>query len=118
MMEGSWTGSVLVKGGSYGSGSRTQLNTQDLPVGAAEGGGAGAGPHVVHQLAHTPQFTLVAAAEKGRWEQSFSAYYLLKVQLHHFSKMISQKEVTEQQESRFFLLFLLIDRRIRIHKSD
>jgi hypothetical protein len=34
-----------------------------------------------------------------------SAYFFLKVHLHHFSKIKSQKEVTKQQESRFFLLF-------------
>jgi hypothetical protein len=28
--------------------------------------------------------------------QSFSAYYFLKVHLHHFSKIKSQKEVTKQ----------------------
>jgi hypothetical protein len=38
----------------------------------------------------------------------------LKVHLHHFSKIKSPKEVTKQQESRFFILFLLDDRRIRI----
>jgi hypothetical protein len=27
--------------------------------------------------------------------KSFSAYYFLKVQLHHFSKIKSQKEVTK-----------------------
>jgi hypothetical protein len=32
----------------------------------------------------------------------------LKVHLHHFSKKKSQKEVTQQQESRFFLLFCLV----------
>ncbi len=33
--------------------------------------------------------------------------------VHHFSKIRSPKEVTKQYESRFFLLFLLADRRIR-----
>jgi hypothetical protein len=61
-MEGSGAGSVLV---TNGSGSPLQANTRDLPVGAAECGRAGAGPHVVHQLAHTPQLTLVAAGGKG-----------------------------------------------------
>jgi hypothetical protein len=37
--------------------------------------------------------------------QSFAPYYFLKVHLHHFSKIKSQKEVTKQKESRFFLLF-------------
>ncbi len=46
---------------------------------------------------------------------SFSAYYFLKVHLHHFSKIKNQKDVTKQYESRFLLLFLLGDRRIRIH---
>ncbi len=39
---------------------------------------------------------------------------LFEVHLHHFSKIKSHKEVTEQLESMFFLLFLLYDRRIRI----
>jgi hypothetical protein len=38
----------------------------------------------------------------------------LKVLLHHFSKIKSQKDVTKL----FFLLFLLHDRRIRIHTCD
>jgi hypothetical protein len=42
---------------------------------------------------------------------------LLKVHLHHFSKIKSPKEVTKQSESRFFLLFLL-DRRIRIRSQS
>jgi hypothetical protein len=51
-------------------------------------------------------------------KKSFSAYYFLKVHLHHFSKIKSQEEVTKQLESRFFLLFLLNDRRIRMRTSD
>ncbi len=47
-----------------------------------------------------------------------STYYFLKVHLHHFSKIKSQKEVTKQYEARFFLLFLFDDKRIRIHTSD
>jgi hypothetical protein len=39
----------------------------------------------------------------------------LKVNLHNFSEIKSPKEVTKQQDSKFFLLFLLDDRRIRIH---
>jgi hypothetical protein len=52
-------------------------------------------------------------------KKSFFAYYFLKVHLHHFQKK-SQIEVTTQEESRFFLLFLLGERgiRIRIHTSD
>jgi hypothetical protein len=48
----------------------------------------------------------------------FIAYYFFKVHLHHFSKIKSPKEVTKQKEKKFFLLFLLDDRRIRIHTSD
>jgi hypothetical protein len=36
---------------------------------------------------------------------AFFAYYFLKVQLHHFSKIKTHKEVKRQQESMFFLLF-------------
>jgi hypothetical protein len=32
--------------------------------------------------------------------------------LHHFSKIKSSKDVTKRQKSRFFLLFLLDDRRM------
>jgi hypothetical protein len=47
-------------------------------------------------------------------KKSLSAYYFLKVQhLHHFSRIKRPKEVTKQQESRFFLLFLLDNRRAR-----
>jgi hypothetical protein len=53
-------------------------------------------------------------ADKNYFCQSFSAYYFLKVHLHHFSKIKSHKEVTQQQELMFFLHFLLDDRRIRI----
>jgi hypothetical protein len=40
-----------------------------------------------------------------------------KMHLHHFSKIKSNKEVKKQQESSFFLLFLLDDRKIRIRTS-
>ncbi len=40
----------------------------------------------------------------------FSAHYFLNVHLHHSSKIKSQKDVTKQEELRFFLLFLLDDR--------
>jgi hypothetical protein len=33
---------------------------------------------------------------KNNLKKSFSPYYFLKVQLHHFSKIKSQKEVTKQ----------------------
>jgi hypothetical protein len=42
----------------------------------------------------------------------FFAYYFFKVHSNHFSKIKSHEEV-KKQESRFFLLFLLEDRRIR-----
>ncbi len=52
--------------------------------------------------------------------KSFSACYFLKVHLHNFLKIKSQKEVTKRYESRFFLLSLLTDRRnrIRIQKAQ
>jgi hypothetical protein len=52
--------------------------------------------------------------------KQFSVYYFLKSHIHHFSKIKSSKEVSKQQEERFFLLFLLADRRIRIriHTCD
>jgi hypothetical protein len=46
----------------------------------------------------------------------FSAYYFLKVHLHHFSKIKSPKE-DKKLGMRIFLQFLLDDRRIRIHTS-
>jgi hypothetical protein len=53
------------------------------------------------------------ANNRTNFKKSFAAYYFLKVLLHHFSKVKSPKEGTKQQKSRFFLLFLLNDRRIR-----
>jgi hypothetical protein len=52
-------------------------------------------------------------ANKKLFYKSFSAYYFFKVHLHNFSQIKSQKK-----ESKFYLLFLLDDRRIRIHSSD
>jgi hypothetical protein len=43
----------------------------------------------------------------------FSSYYFLKV--HHLSK---DKKSKRSQNSRFFLLFLLADRRIRIREAQ
>ncbi len=45
---------------------------------------------------------------------NFSAYNFLKVILQHFTKIKSHKQDTKQEESRFFLLFLLVERRIQI----
>jgi hypothetical protein len=50
------------------------------------------------------------------FKKGFSAYHFLKVHLHHFSKINSQKEVTKQQESK--LIFLLGYRRIRIQEAQ
>ncbi len=49
----------------------------------------------------------------SRLQKKSFPYYFLKLCLHHFSKIKSDKEVTKQQESRFLKLSLL-DRRIRI----
>jgi hypothetical protein len=35
-------------------------------------------------------------ADKKLFKKSFSAYYFVKVHLHHFSKIKSQKEVPKQ----------------------
>jgi hypothetical protein len=35
-------------------------------------------------------------AKKTNLKKSFPAYYFLKVHLHHFSKVKSQKDVTKQ----------------------
>ncbi len=39
----------------------------------------------------------------------FCCFKPFELHLHNFSKVKSHKEVTKQQESRFFLLFLLDD---------
>ncbi len=54
--------------------------------------------------------------KKKYFFNSFFAYYFLKVTvlLHHSSKTKSHEDVTKQKKSRFFLLFLLNDGRIRI----
>jgi len=57
-------------------------------------------------------------ANKKTFFLSFSAYYFLKVHLHHFSKIKNHKEATKQKEASLFLLFLLDDSRIRIWTSD
>jgi hypothetical protein len=65
---------------------------------------------------------------KTNFLKSFFAYFFFEGTCTSFSMIKSQKEVTKQKESRFFLLFLLGDRRIqiqiriqsriRIHTSD
>jgi hypothetical protein len=56
----------------------------------------------------------LSCQQKTNFLKCLSAYYFLKVHLHHISKIKSKKGDTKQYESRFFLLFLLDDRRIRI----
>jgi hypothetical protein len=53
-------------------------------------------------------------------KKSFSAYYFLKVLLHHFSKDKKAKRCHKIVEIKVFLIFLLNDRRIRIriHTSN
>jgi hypothetical protein len=55
------------------------------------------------------------ASKKQIFNKIFSAYYFLKVHLHHFSKIKSQKESQNRRNQGFFLLYLHDDRRIRIH---
>jgi hypothetical protein len=52
------------------------------------------------------------ASKKLIFNTIFSAYYFLKVHLHHFSKIKSQKE-SQNRRNQVFLLFLHDDRRIR-----
>jgi hypothetical protein len=42
-------------------------------------------------------------ANKKQIKKSFSGYYFLKVLVHHFSKVNSQKEFTKQIEIKVFL---------------
>ncbi len=56
---------------------------------------------------------LTRSQKKILFFQSFLAYYFLRTHLHHSSKIKSKKEVTKQGKSRFSLLLLLIDERIR-----
>jgi hypothetical protein len=44
------------------------------------------------------------ANRKPILKESFSAYYFLKVRLHHFSKIKSPKEVTNSRNEGFCLL--------------
>ncbi len=48
---------------------------------------------------------------------SFSAYYFLKIHLH-YKKKAMKKSQNRRNQSKFFLLYLLDDRRIWIHNSD
>ncbi len=50
--------------------------------------------------------------------QQKNFYYFLKVHLHNFSKIKNPKKVTKLLESRFFLIFLLDERRIRIRIQE
>jgi hypothetical protein len=49
---------------------------------------------------------------------SFFAYFFMKQHLHDFSQIKSHKEVTQQYESRGFLLFLLGDRRLERKRDE
>ena len=51
---------------------------------------------------------------KNTFFSKYFAYYFLTVHLHQSSKIKSLREVTKQKKSRFFLLFLLDNKRIRI----
>jgi hypothetical protein len=54
------------------------------------------------------------ASKKLNFNTIFSANYFLKVHLHHFSEIKSQKESQNSWNQGFFLLFLHDGRRIRI----
>jgi hypothetical protein len=57
------------------------------------------------------------SADPCLWVMDADPSIFIIEKVDHFSKVKSQKEVTKQK-SRFFLQFLLKDRRIRIHTSD
>jgi hypothetical protein len=50
--------------------------------------------------------------------KDFSAYYFLKVNLHHFSKIKSPKVVIKHWELRFFCYLCFDDRKIRIREAQ
>jgi hypothetical protein len=54
------------------------------------------------------------ASKKITFNTIFSAYYFLKVHLHHFSKIKSQLESQNSRNKGFTYYFLHDDRRIRI----
>jgi hypothetical protein len=54
-------------------------------------------PRVVAMPVETP------IMPRAFFRERFSAYYFLKVHLHHFSKIISQKEVTKAVGIKVFL---------------
>ncbi len=51
------------------------------------------------------------------FKKSFSAYYCLKVHLHHFSKIKNQKKSQSSRNQCFSFFFLLCDRKIRMPKN-
>jgi hypothetical protein len=54
------------------------------------------------------------ASKKKCFNTIFSAYYFLKLHLHHFSKIKSQNESQNSRNQGFFSVFFHDDRRIRI----
>jgi hypothetical protein len=66
----------------------------------------------------SPESTWPSRCQKNIcFSLSFYASSFLKVHLHHSLKIKSHKEVTKQKKSRFFLIFLLVDGRIRIQSQ-
>jgi hypothetical protein len=63
--------------------------SMSLTNGSGSGFGSGSRSLYFH---HCPS----RCQQKTNLKKSFSAYYFLKVLLHHFSKITSQKEVTKQ----------------------
>jgi hypothetical protein len=58
-------------------------------------------------------FDLPTMPKKNRFKKKSFCLLIFEGICSSFSKIKSQKEVTKQQESSFFLLFLLGDRRIQ-----
>ncbi len=65
-------------------------------------------------------FLLVAdkMLTKNGFFQSFFAFYFLKIHLHQFLKIKVKKNSQNSSSNQFFLLFLLIDGRIRIRTNN
>ena len=72
-----------------------------MPLTNKSGSGCGSGSFYFH---HWPS----RRQQKTNLKKSYSAYYFLKVHLHHFSKIKSQKEVIQQKNQGFSLYFCLM----------
>ncbi len=56
--------------------------------------------------------------DRKKFSKLFFAFYFWKLHLYYFLKIKSHKEVTKPKELRFFLLFFLDYRRIRVPRTN